>query len=270
MNISNPFILGLLIGDGSFQINHWKKKYLQYRIVCKLKSTDNNFLMLKNLKNVLNFGKIKTHHGNVLWVVDNRKDIKNYLNLVFDTGLINYVLVPRVKLKLYQLKYSIDNSVSYDEYTYMQNNDTIWSKVLSSNAYVISNYINLDYTILSQILCGLIEAEGCFSIRKNGNMSFSISQLEGEELIRIYKDLFLLPNKIRKINYKPNPNTCNSISIIETYNKLSISRIIEFIEFGHSPYSKYPQDKLWCGLQGEKLKSFKEFKIYYLSKNNYN
>ena len=53
------FTLGLLIGDGSFQINHWKKKYLQYRIVIKLKKTNGNILMLQNIKNYYKIGRIK-------------------------------------------------------------------------------------------------------------------------------------------------------------------------------------------------------------------
>lgn len=40
------FTLGLLMGDVSFQINHWKKKYLQYRIIIKLKNNYENIKML--------------------------------------------------------------------------------------------------------------------------------------------------------------------------------------------------------------------------------
>ena len=30
------FWVGLMDGDGSIQVNHWRKKFLQYRIIIKL------------------------------------------------------------------------------------------------------------------------------------------------------------------------------------------------------------------------------------------
>jgi heme/copper-type cytochrome/quinol oxidase subunit 1 len=36
------FWVGLMDGDGSIQVNHWNKKYLQYRIVIKLKYNEYN------------------------------------------------------------------------------------------------------------------------------------------------------------------------------------------------------------------------------------
>lgn len=267
MRISNPFILGLLIGDGSFQINHWKKKYLQYRIVCKLKETEYNFLMLSNLKDTLNFGKVKLQNGMVLWVVDNKKDITNYIKHLFDSNLIDYVFVPRIKLKLYKLNYCINTNLSYDEYYYMENNNNLWKNKLNSEAYIIKDYKILNYSITSQILCGLIEAEGCFSIRKNGNLSFSISQQEGLEFIQIIKELFLLPNIIRTIKQLKNGSkTPKDVHLIETYNKLSLIRIMEFLETGNSVNIKFPQDLNWSGLKGEKLISFLVFKNYFLQK----
>jgi hypothetical protein len=33
------FWVGLMDGDGSIQVNHWRSRYLQYRLVIKLKNT---------------------------------------------------------------------------------------------------------------------------------------------------------------------------------------------------------------------------------------
>ena len=39
--------VGLMDGEGSIQVNHWNKKYLQYRLVIKLKNLKENYEMLK-------------------------------------------------------------------------------------------------------------------------------------------------------------------------------------------------------------------------------
>jgi cytochrome c oxidase subunit 1 len=40
------FWVGLIDGDGSVQVNHWRRRSLQYRLVIKLKYTEANFEML--------------------------------------------------------------------------------------------------------------------------------------------------------------------------------------------------------------------------------
>jgi hypothetical protein len=40
-------------GDGSIQVNHWKKKYLQYRLIIKLTYTDENLYLLKEITKVI-------------------------------------------------------------------------------------------------------------------------------------------------------------------------------------------------------------------------
>jgi hypothetical protein len=61
------FTMGLLIGDGSFQINHWKRKYLQYRITIKLKNTDANLEMLRSLHRLWNLGTFQVLKKEVKW-----------------------------------------------------------------------------------------------------------------------------------------------------------------------------------------------------------
>ena len=47
------FFLGLLEGDGSIQVNHWKKRSLQFRIIIKLKYTDANYAMCAKIREEL-------------------------------------------------------------------------------------------------------------------------------------------------------------------------------------------------------------------------
>jgi hypothetical protein len=41
-----PFFVGLMDGDGSIQVNHWRQQSLQYRLVIKLNYTAANEKML--------------------------------------------------------------------------------------------------------------------------------------------------------------------------------------------------------------------------------
>ena len=42
-----PFTVGLIDGDGSFQVNHWRGRILQYRLVVKLANKSYNLEMLQ-------------------------------------------------------------------------------------------------------------------------------------------------------------------------------------------------------------------------------
>ncbi|KAN0053124.1 hypothetical protein ACTA71_008743, partial [Dictyostelium dimigraforme] len=47
------FWVGLLEGSGSIQVNHWKKKNLQFRLEIKLKNCNENFLMFKDIQKAI-------------------------------------------------------------------------------------------------------------------------------------------------------------------------------------------------------------------------
>lgn len=59
------FWVGLLEGNGSIQVNHWRKKILQYRIVIKLKDTERNKKMLGEIMEVIG-GKVRIEKEFVL------------------------------------------------------------------------------------------------------------------------------------------------------------------------------------------------------------
>lgn len=230
-NISNDlkdyitlFFLGLFEGNGSIQVNHFRYKNLEYRLVIKLKYNIENYNMLILITKVLNgkvlIDKTKT---NVIWVMNNKEDIINMINNVFD----KYPFI--TKRKQYQLAFLklclINNNI--DDYLKNRNskyNKLIYIKYESINKYIfdINNNYLLNLKYFNEWLSGFIEAEGCFSIRKNNKTrSFSISQNHELLLISFIRDyLCKSNNKIRLVN-----NTY----ILETYNNLSHNLIINHI-----------------------------------------
>ena len=87
-------------------------------------------------------------------------------------------------------------------------------------------------------MSGFIEAEGCFSIRKNNYHSFSIAQKDEKELINSIKIYFGIQSKVR--------NSKGNMWSIETYKKSTLFNIINHC-------NEFP-------LLGEKLLSFDKFK----------
>ena len=82
-----------------------------------------------------------------------------------------------------------------------------------------------------------MEAEGCFSIRKSNNHSFSIGQNDDIYLIDAIKQYFEVINKVR--------NPYRKFYFIEIYKKEVLLKIITHC-------ANYP-------LLGEKLESLKKF-----------
>nr|WBU10859.1 LAGLIDADG homing endonuclease [Malassezia vespertilionis] len=81
------FFVGLIEGDGSLQVNHWKYKNLQYRIVIKLSNKPLNYEILINVKK--NFGgtiliiKNNKNQEFVQWTVNNKENILNTILPIF-------------------------------------------------------------------------------------------------------------------------------------------------------------------------------------------
>lgn len=80
------FVVGLIDGDGSLQVNHWRQKSLQYRLVVKLKYTVHNYSMLTHIASVYGgrVNTITTPAGIfVLWVINDAITIRTSILPLF-------------------------------------------------------------------------------------------------------------------------------------------------------------------------------------------
>ena len=223
------FWVGLMDGDGSIQVNHWRKQSLQYRLVIKLSNIKSNYNMLIEIAKVVG-GTVKIigKAADVIWVVNKKEEIIEIIK-IFDT------YPPLTSKKICQLAFLKTCLTGISVETYLLNRDLKYNEQLS----IITS--NIKFNIPSYFkgwLSGFIEAEGCFSIRKSNNHSFSIGQNDDIYLIEAIKQYFEVTNKVR--------NPYGKFYFLEVYKKEVLARIITHC-------INYP-------LLGEKLESLKKFK----------
>lgn len=216
-------------GNGSIQVNHWKKKNLQFRLVIKLNNTVENIEMLTLIQQVIG-GYIrislkKKLEDYVLWIVDNRKEVERIIQ-IFD---IYPLLTKRKRAQLIFLKEAL------------KRNDVLWYLKGRNHKYAITMTISYEAPYFNEWFSGFVEAEGYFSIRKKGNHSFSISQKYEKSLFTYIHQYFNITTKIREGK--------NDIFVIEVYKKSVISMFILH-------FTQYP-------LLGEKKCSFDLFKSHF-------
>lgn len=226
------FWVGLMEGDGSIQVNHWRNKLLQYRLIIKLKNTLANEKMLKVIsKKIGGNVKISLDKENVIWVENTIERIVNLIKLFEKYP----PLTARKQCQLEFLKICLEhNNV---ELYFQQRN----SKYVNPKKNIQSQeglYFPLYYP---SWLSGFIEAEGCFSITKKGVLSFSIAQKYEEFLITSIKEFF------QATSYKT-LHRANELYEIKIYNKDCLKRIVAHC-------TNFP-------LQGEKKESLEIFKHY--------
>jgi len=220
------FWVGLMDGVGNIQINHFRNKNLQYRIVIKLKYCSENLSMLNLISNYIG-GKIKIIKNNkfIIWDVNNRKQIQKFLKL-----FIKYPpLTTRLRAQLaFMLECFEQNNVKW--YLNARN-----KKYFKNNVEIP----NIDNSYFNEWLAGFIEAKGCFSVRTTNNYhSFSIGITDDKYILDKIKSQFNITNQVRKID--------DRLWYIEIYRKLTLINIINHC-------LKYP-------LLGENLLSFTKFR----------
>jgi LAGLIDADG endonuclease/Cytochrome C and Quinol oxidase polypeptide I len=226
------FWVGLMDGDGSIQVNHWNKKSLQYRLVIKLSNINSNYNMLIKIAKVIGGSvRITGKDKDVIWVVNKKETIQDIIK-IFDT------YAPLTSKKICQLEFLkqclFKNSVDW----YLTNRNLKYSNQIT---IINSNLLGSDFNNLPPYfngwISGFIEAEGCFSIRKNNNHSFSIGQNDDYYLINGIKNFFNTTNTVR--------NSYSNFYLLEIYKKETLKHI-----FTH--FNNYP-------LLGEKAESLIKF-----------
>jgi Cytochrome C and Quinol oxidase polypeptide I/LAGLIDADG endonuclease len=187
------FWVGLMDGDGSIQVNHWRKQSLQYRLIIKLSNIKSNYNMLIRIAKIIGGTVRVTGKGrDVIWVVNKKEEIKEIIK-IYD------IYPPLTSKKICQLKFLKRCIIETSIETYLLNRNLKYDKQLS----IIESNINLLLpSYFKEWLSGFIEAEGCFCIRKSNNHSFSIGKNEDIYLIYAIKKYFEATNKIRKTNGK--------------------------------------------------------------------
>lgn len=222
------FWVGLMDGNGSIQVNHWRKQSLQYRFVIKLFNIKSNYSMLITIAKVIGgYVKIVDNNKFVIWVMNNKEDIKKLI-IIFNL----YPLLTSKKIcQLEFLKTCLLNN-SVDNYLLARQN-----KYLNQPNIVNSNPIKILPKHFNAWVCGFIEAKGCFLIRKNNNHSFSIGQNDDIYLLNGIKKFFCIGNMVRNL-YK-------NFYSVEVYKKETLNNIINHLNF-------YP-------LLGEKAESLFRF-----------
>lgn len=229
------FWVGLIDSDGSIQVNHWRKKYLQFRLVIKLLNTKSNYNMLMKISKIVGgYVKINGRGKDVIWVVNDKKHIQVIIKIFDDYPLLTSRKICQLEFfKKCLVNNSINDYLAFRDYKYINQSNII-----------ISNPIKNLPSYFKGWLSGFIEGEGCFSIRKTNNYSFSIGQKYDLYLIEGIKQFFEITNDIRNIK--------GNFYFIEVYKKETINKIINHLNY-------YP-------LLGEKEESFKNFKQLFYKK----
>jgi uncharacterized protein (DUF433 family) len=222
------FWVGLMDGDGSIQVNHWREQSLQYRLIIKLSNLKSNYNMLIEITKVIGGTVRITGKGaDVIWVVNKKQEVEEIIK-IYDT------YPPLTSKKICQLAFLKTCLTETSVETYLLNRNLKYDKQLT----IIKSNINFNIpSYFKGWLSGFIEAEGCFSIRKSNNHSFSIGQNDDLYLIDAIKQYFEVTNKVR--------NPYGKFYFLEIYKKEVLLKIITHC-------TNYP-------LLGEKLESLKKF-----------
>jgi len=198
-------------GDGSIQVNHWRMKSLQYRLVIKLSNLQNNYdMLLKIAKTIGGLVRVVNNKKEVIWVVDKKETIVEIISIF----ILYPPLTSRLHCQLEFLKACLKNSSVKD---YLENRNLKYSNQLNIVKQLNNNFSTPKY--FPSWLSGFIEAEGCFSIRANKNHSFSIGQNDDYYLLENIKVFFNLNVMVR--------NPYKDFFSLETYNKDTLNRIID-------------------------------------------
>lgn len=226
------FWVGLMDGDGSLQVNHWRKKYLQYRLVIKLKHDSDNVKML-NLVQTHIGGRVRTIKSRingtstdafVLWVVDSRQSFLRIIR-IFE------IYPPQTSRLRAQLRFALlcleHNNVNF----YLETRNNKYLERETTVPVVHAHFFN-------EWLSGFIEAEGCFCIRKSKTCSFSIGQKDDFFLLDKIRTHFGIQSRIQNLE--------KTFWFLETYRIATLHKLVEH-------FNKYP-------LLGEKAISFNKFK----------
>jgi hypothetical protein len=216
------FVVGLIDGDGSFQVNHWRKKYLQYRLVVKLKYNEYNKAMLDQIASVYGgqvnivkaIGTAKTGSQFVQWTINDTNVITNKILPLFT---LFPPLTTRITLQVAFLTKALAG-MTIDEYLLTRGNKYAARKLITPLFTTLPLYFG-------SWLSGFIEAEGSFA-RRSGSIGFSFStgQLYDFYLIRAILDYFSQQHLTVQLKDGANP-----FYFIEIANTKGVEKVVQHL-----------------------------------------
>ena len=220
----SQYWVGLMDGDGSVQVNHWRKKSLQYRLVINLKSDPGglNLFLLERVRECVGGSvTIDTKGGRIVWVENHRKRVLEILKLFNDHPPVTR----RVCFQWHFLRECMKRqSVEW----YLLNR----SKKYAPEEYTVEWEPPTTLAGRGTWLSGFIEAEGCFTLRGASSKvkSFSIFQKGERDLLRAISAYFGGEERSRLVLNKKQRKTQNHPPeggyALEVYNPSVLERIV--------------------------------------------
>jgi hypothetical protein len=213
------FFLGLLEGNGSIQVNSWKKTSLQFRIIIKLKDNLENYKMCVKLRDTLGIMNLHIRHGYVILVEDHKKKLPKIMQIIENNGLLT-----THKQKQYILfRYCFYSNITFSEYFWIKQNFDNWLQQPQNKSLDILNIepnVIIKKSYFPDWLSGFVEAEGCFYM--NRTCVFSIAHKNEKNIILAIQNFWNFPNKVQV--------KANGLFAIETYNRQILKVIIDYFQ----------------------------------------
>jgi len=204
----DAFVVGLIDGDGSLQVNHWRYKILQFRLVVKLSDKPMNNEMLCAIASIYG-GNVRRvlKGGYIIWTVNDKKTFTRTILPLFD----KYPpLTSRMHLQL-QFFLLFFNDPNIELYFKLRD-----SKYIDRDKISPLFKKSLAPAYFSDWLGGFIESEGSFVNRFSGTSSFSIAQNHDYYLIEAIRDFY-------GVNHLMISNKCRSAIKVSGYPLHEIS-----------------------------------------------
>lgn len=234
------FFVRLVDRDRSIQVNHWNKKYLQFRVVIKLKNTPANHEMLQTLSKKIRLGYVRTSKDQkcVLLVENDKQKLQKILDICQ-----RYAPLTTTKtLQLGFLLKCLNNHTDVKEY--LDSRDNKYADRALCAAQLGSSRVETKFYFPAWF-SGFIEAEGCFTLRDNSNntISFSVCQKYDEYLIIAIRRYVGAQNQVRHIKRE-------NLFLLEVYRR----SVLEFLCKHFESYPLLGQKNLQFLLFRETLK----------------
>ncbi len=223
--------VGLMDGDGSVQVNIWRKKGLQYRLVIKLRNDceKRNISLLEKIQKTIGGGvKVEKSQKNVIWVENHKKKIYEIIS--------HFEKYPPLTSRLFfQLQFLKECIKKQDINWYLQNRNNKYNISPKPSTLLLKN--DNGYERYKGWISGFIEAKGSFTCKSGSSnkISFSISHKGEAVLLQQISQFFgaktkarLYMNSKQKKLLKDNlfVEDQQGFYILEIYNKDVLQNVI--------------------------------------------